>query len=76
MPYWVSGEKRLDLPMAALANAVDREYVKLGIQEKPIITPITVATQLIYDIARIWGRGQIPHENQQRLVQAYLAAAS
>lgn len=69
MPYWESRGKRHELPVASLANAVDREYVKLGIHEKPIITPTTVATQLIYDIARIWGKGQIPHEHQGRFDQ-------
>lgn len=56
---WLKDEIRFDIPIPPFSNAVKREYKQLGIPENPIIPSVTVARQFMFDIARIWGRGQV-----------------
>lgn len=59
--YYLTDEGRQDLDplIPAFANVVRREYDRLGIEEYAVVPPVTVARQLMFDVARIWGRGRI-----------------
>lgn len=59
--YYLTDEGRQDLDplIPAFANVVRREYDRLGIEEYAVVPPVTVVRQLMFDVARIWGRGRI-----------------